>query len=82
MRSKIFFEQGILKLNKDWSGWTKLTQNEQYIRFFKTIFTEKNYYPHYSDEYLADRPFEITIELSKQTTLLEQTVYSLTDLLI
>ena len=67
MRSKLLIEQGILKLDQDWSGLTRLTGAEKYERFFTNSFAEKVYYPSYSDDYIEDRPIEITIELSKQT---------------
>lgn len=75
-------EQGNLKLNTDWSGWAKLTSQDEQIRFYTSFFTEKSYYPEYSDEYVAGMPVEITMELSKQTTTIEQSVYTMTDLLI
>ena len=36
MRMKIYFEQGMLTHNSDWSGFTKLTQTESKTRFYMT----------------------------------------------
>ena len=67
MRMKIYFEQGMLTHNSDWSGFTKLTQTERKTRFFMTSYTDETYYPETSVDYIAGRPFEISIELSKRT---------------
>ena len=34
MKAKIVMEQGILKLNRDWTGLSQVTQSEEFIRYF------------------------------------------------
>jgi len=66
----------------DWTGLGQLFGKEKVSRFFLTTLGDKNYYPESSNEFVVGRPFEVTIELSKATHSFEQTVYTITDLLI
>ena len=67
MRTSINLEQGMLEFNNDYSGYTKVTSSEEKSRFFVNRVGDKIYYTSMSDEYVAGRPFEIKIGLSKMT---------------
>ena len=61
MRATIVIEQGLLKVNKDWSGWSALTSSAPRIRFFQAAFSEKNLYPATSEEYVPSTPVLISV---------------------
>ena len=72
----------MLIYNHDYSGYRKVTQTENKKRFFVSKVGDKTYYPETSDEFVKGRPFEINIFLSRETNVIQHSVYMLTDLII
>ena len=82
MRTTIELQKAILTYNFDYSGWTKMTQQENNDQFFIHDIKDKTYFTAASEDYVEDRPFEVRMVMDKSAHKFKSTVYSITDLLI